>query len=68
MEKSYINNPSPLLKPVEVARRLSISRELVYRLIQTGSLPSVRFNRTVRVQDSDLEAFIQKNWTGRQSF
>jgi len=57
-----IEFPTPLriklLRPVDVADRLSISRALAYRLMQTGEIPSVRFGRSVRVRETDLETFI----------
>jgi excisionase family DNA binding protein len=52
---------SELLKPGEVARILRIGRSLAYQLIKDGSLPAVRFHRTVRVRRGDLEAFIQEH-------
>ena len=59
------SNPSaPLLKPQDVALRLKISRAMAYRLLTTGELPSVRIGRIVRVRETDLEAYIQKCWTG----
>ena len=53
-------NEDRLLKAVEVAEVLSISKALVYRLIQQGLIPSVRINHAVRVKRSDLYAFIER--------
>jgi excisionase family DNA binding protein len=53
-----------LLRAIEVAQVLKISRASAYRLIQQGTIPSVRINHAVRVRSCDLEAFIQKNWFG----
>lgn len=50
-----------LLRPIEVAAILNISKALAYRLLQTGQIPSVRFNRTVRVRPDDLVAYIQNS-------
>ena len=50
-----------LLRPVDVATALNISKSLAYRLLQSGQIPTVRFNRTVRVRLEDIEAFILKN-------
>jgi excisionase family DNA binding protein len=55
---------SILLKPSDVARRLNISRSLAYRLLQSGEIPVVRFGHSLRVQSSDLEYFILRNYTG----
>lgn len=38
-----------MLRPREVADLLSLSRSEVYRLIDRGAIPSVRFGRSVRV-------------------
>ena len=47
-----------LLKASDVAKRFKICKSLAYRLMQLGEIPTVRFNRTVRVRESDLEGFI----------
>jgi excisionase family DNA binding protein len=46
---------------VEISSILKISRALAYRLIAQGQIPSVRFGRTVRVKQVDLERFLQQN-------
>lgn len=56
-----------LLKPHEVAEALGVSRSLVFQLVRLGSIPSVRFCRSVRVRSVDLEQFIQKNITGQET-
>ena len=53
-----------LLKPEDIAQRLNISRAMAYKLTATGELPTVRIGRIVRVREADLEAYIQKCWTG----
>jgi excisionase family DNA binding protein len=52
-----------LLKASEVARILNISRSLVYRLIHTGKIPSIRINQAVRIHNDDLVRFIEDNRT-----
>ena len=47
----------------EIAKILKISKALAYRLIAENKIPSVRFGRTVRVRQEDLEEFIQKSTT-----
>ena len=66
MEKSFINPSnasleSRLLTPREVAEYLSLGRSTVYLLIQKGDLPSIRINRSVRVNPRDLIDFIEQN-------
>jgi len=51
----------PLLKATEVADILNISRSLVYRLIHTGEIPSIRINQAVRVHQDDLYSYIENN-------
>ena len=49
-----------LLKAVDIARILNISKALAYRLIQHGDIPAVRINHAVRVKPSDLEEFVKR--------
>lgn len=66
MENSFIN-PSKtsfegsLLTAREVAEYLSLGLSTVYLLIQNGDLPSIRINRSVRVNPHDLIDFIEQN-------
>lgn len=47
-----------LLKAADIARRLGVSRSTAYKLM-TESIPVIRFGPgTLRVRESDLEAFI----------
>lgn len=54
------DHPEKLLKAVDVAEILNISKALSYRLLQQGDIPAVRINSAVRVRPMDLERFIQK--------
>ena len=45
---------------VEIAQILKISKSLAYRLIAQGEIPAIRFGRTVRVRQEDLEQFVEK--------
>ena len=58
-----IQETERLLKASEVAMILNISRSLVYRLIHTGKIPSIRINQAVRVHNDDLNRFIEGNRT-----
>ena len=53
-----------LLKVSEVAQILNISIGLVYRLMQSGELPSVRLGRALRVKPAVLEEFINRKSQG----
>jgi excisionase family DNA binding protein len=50
-----------ILTAGEVAKFLRISKAKVYRMMQLGEIPSVRFGRTSRVRHQDLDDFIQKH-------
>ena len=53
--------PNLILTEGEVAKILRISKSKVYRMIQVGEIPSVKFGRTSRVRHQDLDDFIQKH-------
>ena len=53
-----------LLKPADIAKILNICLSKAYQLMQTGEIPTIRINRSVRVRPSDLDEYIQKCWTG----
>jgi excisionase family DNA binding protein len=47
-----------LLKPTEVAEMLRIGRSLVYTMLATGELPSIRVGHCIRVPKISLEKWI----------
>ena len=53
-----------LLRAEEVARILDISLSNAYALLASGTLPSVRAGRSVRVPRAALEKWIEANTTG----
>ena len=50
-----------LLKAVEIAEILNISRAMAYRLMQTRKIPTVRIGSARRVRPVDLHNYIQEN-------
>jgi excisionase family DNA binding protein len=50
--------------PAEAARMLSLSRPMIYKLIQSGELRTVNIGRTRRVPVSELERLIDVNGHG----
>ncbi|MES2210084.1 MAG: helix-turn-helix domain-containing protein [Chloroflexota bacterium] len=48
----------PLLRIRTVAERLTVSRSMAWKLIDSGVLRSVRIGRAVRVRPQDLEAYL----------
>jgi excisionase family DNA binding protein len=63
-----IQEADRLLKAVEVAKILNISRSLAYRLLQEGRIPVIRINQAVRVHPKDLQQYIEENRTGMEVF
>ena len=47
-----------LLRIEAVAKRLSVSRSMAWKLIDSGVLRSVRIGRAVRVRPQDLEDYL----------
>ncbi len=47
------------LKPSDIARRLSLHRSQVYKLIKDGTLPHIRIGRSVRVPAPAFEAYLR---------
>ena len=50
-----------LLKAIEVAEILNISRAMAYRLMQTRQIPTVRIGTARRVRPEDLKNYILAN-------
>ena len=55
------HGPEKLLNGREVAEYLNISKGKAYRLMSTGQIPCLRYDRTVRVRKQDLENFINNH-------
>ena len=45
----------------QAARFLGVSRRMVYKLIWSGRIQTVRIGRAVRIQRADLESFVADN-------
>lgn len=43
-----------------VAEYLGVNTRTVYRLIDEGELPAYKFGRVIRLQEADVEAFIER--------
>lgn len=60
-----ISNNEPkithLLKPMEVAEILGISRSHVYRILKFGEIPNVIIGKCRRVRSEDLIKYIETN-------
>lgn len=49
-----------LFTPIEVAERLRVNREVVYKWLKNGKLKGVHAGRHWRVRRSDLDAFLNQ--------
>ena len=47
-----------LLNANDVAEHLNLSKAKAYRMMSTGQLPAIQFDRTTRVRKQDLEKFL----------
>src|SRR5438270_8481520 len=45
----------------EAARRLGVTVRTLYRLIDEGELPAYKFGRVIRLQEVEVEAFIERS-------
>ena len=45
----------------EVADLLGVNYQLIYKLVRSGEMPSLRIGRVYRVTMADFEAYIQKS-------
>lgn len=54
----------PLMEPWDVADVLNVSRKTVYKLANSGGLPSVKFGGALRFDPADVDAFIEANRCG----
>ena len=52
------------LTVAEVAQTLRVSRMTVYRMVNAGSLPALRFGRSYRVPESAVEELLREAGVG----
>lgn len=55
------------LTVAEVASAMRVSKMTVYRLVQSGDLPAVRFGRSYRVPIAAVEEYLARSSTRRSS-
>lgn len=52
-----------LLKPMDVAEHLGISKSKVYELLASGELPSIRIGKSIGVSTDELRNWIsERKW------
>ena len=47
----------------EVAALMRVSTMTVYRLIKAGDLPAVRFGKSYRIDEADVDAYLAARYT-----
>lgn len=47
----------------EVAALMRVSTMTVYRLIKAGDLPAVRFGKSYRIAEADVDAYLADRYT-----
>lgn len=70
MKPTNGNQPSEMLTVSQVAARMAVSPSLVYQLIDSGKLGHHRIGNgrgTIRVSESDLEAYLSASHSGVES-
>ncbi len=50
----------PLLRPIDIAELLNVSRKTAYRLIERGELAAVHVGANVRIRPEDLAAYLER--------
>lgn len=64
---SHVENMKPLLTIENIATYLTLSRDTVYRLVQTGKIPATKVGYQWRFNAKDIEDWLNqnKNTSGR---
>jgi excisionase family DNA binding protein len=52
-------DPPRWLSTAEAARRLGITPRTLYRFIDEGQLPAYRFGRVIRLQEHEVDEFVE---------
>ena len=49
------------LSVADVAKQIGVSKMTVYRLAESGEIPSLRFGRSIRIDAEGLKEYISAN-------
>ncbi len=60
-----MRNTPYAMSPADAARWIGVSRSTIYRLIQSGEIPTVKVGRRTILPTHHLEAFIERKDTSR---
>ena len=64
MTSSELSVESRLLRVTDVAKHLSLSRSMVYQLMERGSLPYVKIGKSRRVPLEGVEKLVRDSTVG----
>ena len=59
-DRTSYAEPRPLLTVNDFARQLAISRDSVYRLINSGALTTVRVGERLRFRPEQIEEYLER--------
>ncbi len=63
MDQSFHQLEDPILTIPEVARYLKISKSKIYRLLSKNEIPHIKIGRNVRIRQTDLRIWVEKQTT-----
>ena len=58
---SVMTEPIEWLSTKEASERLGVTLRSLYRFIDEGNLVAYKFGRVIRIQETDVEQFIEKS-------
>ena len=53
----------PYIKISQVAQRLNMSPSTVYKRVSRGDIPAYRIGKLIRIDERDLEKYMEQNQT-----
>lgn len=65
MTDLHLDDDHPLMSSAEVATRLGMSREQVWRLWTTGRLPGYKLDRHLRFARRDVVLFLDQHYSAK---
>jgi excisionase family DNA binding protein len=60
MNQSVQGSEDTILTIPEVARYLKISKSKIYRLLSKNEIPHIKIGRNVRIRQTDLQMWVEK--------
>lgn len=57
-DRAHVRCTEPVLTVADAARRLKVSKAIVYKLIHGGALPHFRVINSIRIREADLTRYM----------